>query len=389
MNGYDESARDAGRWGDPGMGATDSGTERFQDRADSNAGHGGSNDAGSAESQRWDSDGKAEAGQFQGLLNGVAALVSVGLVVGVVVWGAGLVIRDVSGIPVVRAIDGPMRVAPEEPGGEVARHQGLSVNEVVANSPAPDIADGLVLAPEQVGLAHEDRPMAELARMGDTVSGRGSVPEIYPTGANPRIASPENGALDDARPTQRLPRVTLVTPTAYRALPDNTPQREAIPDNVSARIPEPPGAAWRDVAATDARVAVPAVQVRQIPTLRPQARPSQAVRVAVPEAIGPVRTESAADTTDTIRTAFATQSAQQVQLGAMRTRDLARKEWSRLRSRLGEILVGREQLIVEGVSGGRPIYRLRVPGFADLEVARRFCATIKGRGLDCIVVPPR
>ena len=55
---------------------------------------------------------------------------SLALIVGIGVWGTKLIMRDVSGIPVVRAAEGPMRIQPENPGGLPADHQGLSVNDV-------------------------------------------------------------------------------------------------------------------------------------------------------------------------------------------------------------------------------------------------------------------
>ena len=66
------------------------------------------------------------------LTNFAGAALSLALIIGVGVWGYKLVVRDVSGIPVVRAMEGDMRVAPENPGGEIAPHAGLAVNEVAA-----------------------------------------------------------------------------------------------------------------------------------------------------------------------------------------------------------------------------------------------------------------
>ena len=55
--------------------------------------------------------------------NWAGAAVSLALVVGVGIWGYKLLVRDVTGIPVVQAMEGPMRVAPEDPGGTLADHQ--------------------------------------------------------------------------------------------------------------------------------------------------------------------------------------------------------------------------------------------------------------------------
>ena len=43
------------------------------------------------------------------------ALTSVALVAGLGIWGYDLAMRDLNGVPVVAALEGPMRVAPEDP----------------------------------------------------------------------------------------------------------------------------------------------------------------------------------------------------------------------------------------------------------------------------------
>ena len=63
------------------------------------------------------------AGRMSHLVHLAGATCSVALVIGLAVWGYKLAVRDVSGVPVVRAMEGPMRIAPENPGGEVADHQ--------------------------------------------------------------------------------------------------------------------------------------------------------------------------------------------------------------------------------------------------------------------------
>ena len=72
------------------------------------------------------------SGRFGRAINLAGAACSVGLIVGLAVWGYKLAVRDVSGIPVVRALEGPLRIAPENPGGAVTLNQGLSVNAVAA-----------------------------------------------------------------------------------------------------------------------------------------------------------------------------------------------------------------------------------------------------------------
>ena len=78
----------------------------------------------------------SERAGYSGIINMAGAMMSLALMVGVGVWGYKLLSRDVTGVPVVRAVEGPMRVQPADPGGEPADHQGLAVNDVAARGSA-------------------------------------------------------------------------------------------------------------------------------------------------------------------------------------------------------------------------------------------------------------
>ena len=69
------------------------------------------------------------------------AATSLTLVLGLGVWGYRLMMRDINGVPVIRALEGPMRVQPEDPGGERMAFQGLTVNEVAARGEAGEVGD--------------------------------------------------------------------------------------------------------------------------------------------------------------------------------------------------------------------------------------------------------
>jgi hypothetical protein len=90
--------------------------------------------------------------------NITGAVLSLGLIAGISVWGYKLVVRDVSGVPVVRAVEGPMREQPEDPGGRNAAHQGLTVNAVAGEGMGADLADRVILAPPPLDLTFDDVP---------------------------------------------------------------------------------------------------------------------------------------------------------------------------------------------------------------------------------------
>ena len=94
--------------------------------------------------------------------NIVGAVISLAVFVGIVTWGAQTVLRDSSGVPVVRALEGPARIAPEDPGGLLVAHQGLTVNEVAGSQVIGSANDPLQLAPRPINLQAEDQPIQSL-----------------------------------------------------------------------------------------------------------------------------------------------------------------------------------------------------------------------------------
>ena len=58
-------------------------------------------------------------------------------------------------IPIVRAQLGPLRVAPDDPGGLTAANQGLSVTQLAVNE-RPLLSDEIFLAPAAEVLSEEN-----------------------------------------------------------------------------------------------------------------------------------------------------------------------------------------------------------------------------------------
>ena len=73
----------------------------------------------------------------EGVRRLAGAAVFLGLVAAMGVWSWRLGTRDAAEVPIIRAMEGPARVEPEDPGGLQAAHQGLEVNAVLAGRPAP------------------------------------------------------------------------------------------------------------------------------------------------------------------------------------------------------------------------------------------------------------
>jgi len=284
------------------------------------------------------------------LTNITGAVLSLALVAGVGVWGYKLIMRDVSGVPVLRAVEGPMRVAPEEPGGQAADHQGLAVNAVAAEGVAAAPADRLILAPPPLDLTLEDLPRATAPADGPA--------EVSPD-AEAGEATPEDGA-------ETLQRASLAAEDAA-LIPVEEPGA-TVPDEDVTQEPEP------------ARVKGGIGR-----SLRPRLRPdvSQAVALAVASA------RDAAPEAAEIDAATIPAGTRLAQLGAYDSAEIARQEWGRLQTRFEDFLDGKNRVIQKAESGGRTFYRLRAMGFADLGEARRFCSALVAERADCIPVVTR
>lgn len=294
------------------------------------------------------------------LVNYVGAIVSCALIVGVGVWGYKLVVRDVSGIPVVRAMAGEMRVLPTTPGGEVSVHTGLSVNEVAAVGEASAPEDSVALAPAMAGLADED--VVTLLSTGvEEVSA--IVPSVAP----------------------EIEVKVALNATQIVAAPLSTDDILALANQIAGRtLPLAPIADVTVVAPTlslAGQAMVTPVVAKNVPgvsvSLRPMLRPTFTPVVAAAEVQSLVTT-----------TAFAL-GTNLVQIGAFPKAENAATEWTRLQGRFGDVMGGKARVIQAATSGGKTFYRLRAQGFSELGDARRFCAALVAEGTDCIPVVVR
>jgi len=307
------------------------------------------------------------------LTNYAGAVVSLGLMVGIGVWGYKVVARDVSGVPVVRAASNePMRMAPEKPGGQLAAHQGLSVNEVMAKGGAEKPAERLVLAPKPVDLTEEDQPLAGIVAPSPVVRSEAgvSLEESDAEPLTPQMASIR--ALAEALADGVAPlaaqeaQVETVTPVAV-----------VVPaEPVTAVIEAVP-----EVTAVENNIVAEPVKASLVSTsLRPKLRP------AAFKAVAPAATEAAVLAALTSEAGSIPVGTRLVQLGAFDSAEVAGREWERLGTKFGEYMDGKERVIQRAESGGRVFYRLRAMGFADLSDSRRFCAALVAERADCIPV---
>lgn len=308
-------------------------------------------------------------------VNLAGALVSLGLVVGFGIWGYKLAVRDVRGVPVIQALEGPLRVAPEDPGGEIANHQGLAVNEVAAAGVAAGVPDRLVLAPRPVELAAED----EAGVTGPAIAGLATVSAPLPSPGGLASAGADL-ALAAAPPTESASPTAIAVDAAIAEALGLVPDTMEDEGDILALGDLGPELA-PEVALDDTFDPVEPGAMAVSP--RPKARPGSRSAAAAPTAAA---VTVAANEIDPATIPVGTRL---VQFGAFDTADEARAEWVRLTGSFGELMAGKGLVLQPAESGGRTFYRLRAHGFDDEADARRFCSAFVAQNATCIPVPQR
>ncbi|QDC09941.1 SPOR domain-containing protein [Oceanicola sp. D3] len=311
-------------------------------------------------------------------VNVAGAAMSLALIVGLAVWGYRIVVRDVTGVPVVAAIDGPMRIAPEDPGGEVADHTGLAVNDVAAEGEAAELPEEITLAPGPATLSEEDLPLAAMVQ---------------------REVEAAEVAVEEATPASEAEDGDLVEPeiAVAASLPDDVDPNDpvAVALALAGQVSEgaeplaatAPEAEPEVVDPEKAKLAkLPGVKRSLRPRLRPAGLKAPAPGAAEPKASS---TTVVPESAEVARADIVPAGTRLVQLGAFESPEEAARLWARLAGQFDSLMVEKSRLIMEAESGGQTFYRLRAQGFADLSDARRFCAALVAEKAECIPVVAR
>lgn len=287
------------------------------------------------------------------------AAISLSLIVGLGVWGYNLMVRDVSGVPVIRDMSANARLIPDDPGGQLAMHQGLAVNSVTADGSAGAPADRLTLAPSPMELTDDDRPM------GDTVT---VVSSYQPDNAYTQTPEPEAAApvalaalapeLDVPDPFE-LTSVETVSADASVLISDETD------DDLTSRSP------------------VPRARPVRLASLTPDISNDASLNGVAGDILAALGSEGEMPASEVPT------GERLVQFGAFQNEDVARAEWDRLASKFDALMGGKTRVIEAAQSGGKTFYRLRALGFADAADSNRFCAALTARNAACVPLRQR
>lgn len=324
---------------------------------------------------------QADQPPLRKLLNVVGSVASIALVAGVMTWGYNTIVRDVSGIPVVAASKEPVRVQPENPGGQLTANIGLSVNEVIAEGANDAPVAQVTLAPDPQSVTEEDAPLAQMAAFEAEALEAEALENMQVEQAVAIVPQP---AIEATQPEAVITNASLDTEDGIMALANqlamNVTPLSALDLSDVAEV---------QTSVTDARTETAnAVTGGIAESVRPKQRPA-GVRLASTSASDMVAAQPVANAARELDPATLGSGTRLVQLGAYESADVARSEWSKISGQYAEFFTGKDRVIERAESGGRVFYRLRVHGFADLSDARRFCSVLVSGKDDCIPVVVR
>ena len=280
----------------------------------------------------------------------VGAALSLSLLTGAIGWSYQLIVRDISQIPIVRAQLGPLRVAPDDPGGLTAANQGLSVTQLAVNE-RPLLSDEIFLAPAAEVLS-EENVVLQISEENSSITNKEKFDTLEVSTEN----SLDFKILPEQNATGLASNNEAVLSTAAFS-----PKKLEIENAVSLAL-----SLTNEVDSS-------------FNSLRPKIRPV---------VLNQIQTDNIAQSVANELVVTLPVGSAVVQLGAFESKSLAQIEWQRLEALLGSVLTSKNMVIQKAESGGKVFYRLRAFGFDDLSDARQFCSAVNDK-VACIPVVTR
>jgi hypothetical protein len=278
------------------------------------------------------------------------AALSLFLLAGAIGWSYQLIVRDVNQIPIVRAQLGPLRVAPDNPGGLTAANQGLSVTQLAVNE-KPLLSNEIYLAPAAEILNEENLALKVTEEYeSNKVDGAFEIKEVNAENSMNLEALPDQKEVDS-----RSNDVGVLSKAAF------SQKKIEIENAVSLAL------------------SITNEPDKSLSWLRPKIRPVGFYRN------GNITEDQIVSNEPMPKLPI---GSAVVQLGAFDSKILAESEWQRFEKILGSILIPKKMVVQKAESGGKIFYRLRASGFSDISDARQFCTAISDK-VACIPVVTR
>ena len=296
-------------------------------------------------------------------------------------------------LALVKAATGPVKVAPENPGGVNVPNQSASVLDRAAGS---QVAKVVSREEQPVDLNQQVKQMRVItlggSRDGTVSAGQGaaSVP-VPPPPAATSVSTSNNGfpepkrvktvsvrpdgslLVAEAQPSPAADPIAAIAagrPVASASGADTTAPKSATP-KASARIATTPKVEPAEPVASD----------QPVSTTPAPAKPKAAAAKPKPEA---VKVASAEDSTNATPSQGAGGGGFAVQLAAPGSEQDARSISNKLAQKFAGLLDGHRPSVVKAEIGEKSIYRVRV-GSLSRDEANSLCGKIKSKGGDCFV----
>ena len=270
------------------------------------------------------------------------AVISLNLILWAGYWTYNIISRDINGIPIVAAQPGPLRVAPDTPGGIEAENIELAVTKI-ASQELPPNPKAVELAPSTEKLTPDDLTIFQAIRQKKIIDRQAALNNQVHLGVIEPNLSKEIS----------LEPVNTVTNTANYSITEN--QSELVAAALALALKP----------SADNLIGS-AVAQNKFKQIKPRPRPGSLLEVRV-------------STTETVmRPALASVETglAVVQFGTFATETVAFEEWDRLSKNLSVILDGRPKYVERIKRTGNEIYRLRLGGFVNIDDASRFCSAV-------------
>ena len=270
------------------------------------------------------------------------AVISLNLILWAGYWTYNIISRDINGIPIVAAQPGPLRVAPDTPGGIEAENIELAVTKI-ASQELPPNPKAVELAPSTEKLTPDDLTIFQAIRQKKIIDRQAALNNQVHLG----VIEPNLSKEISFEP------VNTVTNTANYSITEN--QSELVAAALALALKP----------SADNLIGS-AVAQNKFKQIKPRLRPGSLLEVRV-------------STTETVmRPALASVETglAVVQFGTFATETVAFEEWDRLSKNLSVILDGRPKYVERIKRNGNEIYGLRLGGFVNIDDASRCCSAV-------------
>ena len=270
------------------------------------------------------------------------AVISLNLILWAGYWTYNIISRDINGIPIVAAQPGPLRVAPDTPGGIEAENIELAVTKI-ASQELPPNPKAVELAPSTEKLTPDDLTIFQAIRQKKIIDRQAALNNQIHLGVIEPNLSKEIS----------LEPVNTVTNIANYSITEN--QSELVAAALALALKP----------SADNLIGN-AVAQNKFKQIKPRPRPGSLLEVSVSTTETVIRPALAS-----VETGLAV-----VQFGTFATETVAFEEWDRLSKNLSVILDGRPKYVERIKRNGNEIYRLRLGGFVNIDDASRFCSAV-------------